>query len=85
MAEVATGPLIQSIHVRVHRDELVLLTAIAQQNRLPIGTVVRGMMRHFLDRFEKGEPPPPELGAIRWEAKSAAAGLGQIVQENKIG
>jgi hypothetical protein len=52
--------------VAFHREELAELHAIATENNLAVGTIIRQFTRHFLIERKNGRPAPSDLGAIQW-------------------
>lgn len=69
------APLVVTFGVRFHREELAELHAIANENGVPTGTVIRQMVRHFLIERKEGRPAPPDLGSITWGVPRAFADL----------
>lgn len=51
--------------VALHREELTELHVIAAENGLPVGTVIRFFVRHFLIERRNGRPWPNTLGAVQ--------------------
>lgn len=67
LADLATQ--VVTFGVRFHREELAELHTIATENGLPVGTVIRQMVRHYLSERRKGQAAPIDLGAIQWRVK----------------
>ena len=66
--------LIRDLHIRFSDEELTDLERMAAIQKVPVRSVVRACVRHFLIEWRAGREVVAQLGAVVWDAREISGG-----------